>query len=86
MAGKIGFVVGIDQENSVHVHYPAADEVRVYNVSSDYDVGDHLTEEDVDHVERLEGRPLKAWMEFVDVRRGWSQTTHRAPDFGGESR
>ena len=80
LAAKIGFVVGVDEENCAHIHYPAQDTVKVYDVGPDYEVGDYLADADADHVEQLDGRPLAAWMEYVSVKRGWSLTTHRAPE------
>lgn len=82
LSAKIGFVVGVDQENSAHVHVPAADTIKVYDVGPDYEVGDYINSEP-EHVEALEGRPLEAWMSYVATERGWLETTHRAPN-GGE--
>ena len=79
LAAKIGFVVGVDEENCAHIHYPAQDTVKVYPVGPDYEVGDYVDIEP-EHVEQFEGRPLAAWMEFVQDRRGWLETTHRAPE------
>jgi hypothetical protein len=79
LAAKIGFVVGVDKENCAHIHYPAQDAIKVYPVGSDYEVGDYV-DVDPEHAEQLEGRPLAAWMEFVQVRRGWELTTHRSPE------
>lgn len=84
LAAKIGFVVGIDGEGDVHVHYPAADEVHVHEVE-DYEIGDYLGGEP--KIEQdLDGRPLSEWMAYVEHERGaWRLTTHRAPEaFRGE--
>lgn len=80
LAAKIGFVVGVDEENCAHIHYPAQDTVKVYDVGPDYEVGDYLAAVDADHVEQLDGRPLAAWMEYVEHKREWALTTHRAPE------
>lgn len=85
LAGKIGYVIGVDATGAAHAHHPAADEVRVYDVGADYEVGDRLDEDDVEHVQDLGDRPLTHWMEYVADRRGWETTTHRAPEgFGGD--
>lgn len=82
LSAKIGFVVGVDQENSAHVF--AVDTVKVYDVGPDYEVGDYIDEQSRSHVEALEGRPLEAWMSYVSEERGWALKTHRAPNGGGE--
>lgn len=79
LAAKIGFVVAVDEENCAHIHYPTQDTVKVYPVGPDYEVGDYVNS-DPEHVEQFEGRPLAAWMEFVQDRRGFKLTTHRAPE------
>ena len=84
MAAKVGFVIGIDSEHSAHVYYPAADTVKVYNTDPDYEVGDYIDDETLEHTEELNGRPLTHWMCYVREFRGeWIETTHRAPAFGG---
>jgi hypothetical protein len=86
MAAKVGFVVGIDSEHSAHVYYPAADTVKVYDVGTDYVVGDYIDDETREHTEELNGRPLAHWMCYVRDSRGeWVETTHRAPAFGGSN-
>ena len=86
MAVKVGFVIGIDSEHSAHVYYPAADTVKVYDVGTDYVVGDYIDDGTREHTEELEGRPLAHWMCYVRDSRGeWAETTHRAPAFGGSN-
>lgn len=85
VASRIGYVVGVDAENNAHVHYAESQTVKVHDVGPDYEIGDYLSDEDVIHVEELEGRPLSHWMAFVADFRGWEEVTDRAPDFrGGE--
>ncbi|GAA1280224.1 hypothetical protein GCM10009646_79050 [Streptomyces aureus] len=79
LSAKIGFVVGVDGEQCVHVHYPAADVVEVTPVGEDYEVGDYITNE-AERVQDLGDRPLEHWMAYVASERGWTTTTHRAPD------
>jgi hypothetical protein len=84
VSARIGYVVGIDSEHCVHVYYPAADTVKVYDVGPDYEVGDYIDDETCEHTEELNGRPLAHWMCYVrDFRGEWIETTHRAPAFGG---
>lgn len=79
-ASKLGFVIGVDGKGDAHVHYPAANMIKVYNVGAGYDVGDRLDEDDIVLEQALEASPLAHWMSHVDDKRGWDRTTHRAPE------
>jgi hypothetical protein len=84
VSARIGYVIGIDSEHSTHVYYPATDTVKVYDVGTDYEVGDYIDDNTLEHTEELDSRPLTHWMCYVrDFRGEWIETTHRAPAFGG---
>lgn len=81
LAAKVGFVVGIDAEGDVHVHYPAADRVAVYAVGDEYEIGDHLAAGAIVREQALDDRPLREWFEYVEgVRGDWLETTRHAPE------
>lgn len=80
LAAKIGFVVGVDEENCAHLHYPATDTIKVFPVSEGFDLETDDVSGEPEHVEELDGRPLAAWCEYVEHKRGWEFTTHRAPE------
>ena len=54
------FTIGTDQRGADHHYYRPADTVVVYS------------NDDIDHVEYLDGRMLTDWLHFVAHRRGWT--------------
>jgi hypothetical protein len=59
--------LGVDAEGDSH-HYDA-DSHTVVVAEGDARGGDPL--EQTEHVERLGGRTVAAWMRYVDEKRGW---------------
>jgi len=53
------FTIGTDAEGKDHHYYRPADTVVVYDADG------------VHHRQRLDGRPITEWVEFVDDERGW---------------